>query len=98
MFGQLRKSRNAELDGESAEPLLNSSRENLVAEERVVFAIDDDDVLDHSGRSSPHSERQEHGVRFQEEVQVIGPPLKSTMHSRESGKYNAIPQRPNFET
>lgn len=82
MFRQSpRKDRSALSDGESRQPLLGQ-------DENVVFAIDDDgDTNDaYSGRASPQPERAEHSVRFEEEVQVIGPPLKSTIQSRETGQ------------
>ena len=89
MFGHnSRKDRAISSDGESREPLLGSSRQDSV-DENVIFAIEDDDdepANVHPGRGSPHAERPEHSVRFQEEVQVIGPPLKSTIQSREAGE------------
>jgi solute carrier family 38 (sodium-coupled neutral amino acid transporter), member 11 len=94
MFGQnSQKDRRAPSDGESRQPLLSSSHENLAEDESVIFAIADDDETNifHSGRESPEAEeRPEHSVRFQEEVQVIGPPLKSTIQSREAGKYTPL--------
>jgi hypothetical protein len=91
MFGHnSRKDRSAPSDGESRQPLLSRSYEDSVQDEGVIFAIDnDEDDTDniHSGNRSPQPERPEHSVRFQEEVQVIGPPLKSTIQSRETGEY-----------
>jgi len=87
MFGQnSRKDRNGPSDGESRQPLLSDS----IQDDTVIFAIDDDDEtsnINHPEHESSQSERPEHTVRFQEEVQVIGPPLKSTIQSRETGKY-----------
>lgn len=86
MFGQQsRKDRNVLSNSESAQPLLSSSRDDLVQDDRVLFAIDDEDADDHSGRGSPDLERPEHSVRFEDEVHVIGPPLRSTIQSREAG-------------
>lgn len=86
MFGI--PARNKSTDGESRQPLLNHSRDNLVQEDQVIFALDEEDedeVDDLYGRAS-HEERPEHSVRFKEEVQVIGPPLRSTIQSRETGE------------
>lgn len=79
MFSQPRKNDN---DAESSQPLLDNSE---AAEDRVVFSLEDDDSTVHSGRNSPQHERPERSVRFREEAQVIGPSLKSTMQSRETG-------------
>src|ERR1700732_3704467 len=87
MFGQTsRKDRNGASDGESRQPLLGGSH-SQVHEDNVIFAIDDEDEtsnVHHSEDGSPQPERPDHTVRFQEEVQVIGPPLKSTIQSRET--------------
>ncbi|KAK0504605.1 amino acid transporter [Armillaria luteobubalina] len=87
MFGQSRnKKGDADNEGEARQPLLNRSRDDL-ADDNVVFAIDDDDSDDghlESQPSPPHKGKAEHVVRFQEDVQVIGPPLRSTMASREA--------------
>ncbi len=85
MFGQSRnKKGDADTEGEARQPLLNRSRDDL-ADDNVVFAIDDDDSDDghlESQPSPPNKGKAEHVVRFQEDVQVIGPPLRSTMASR----------------
>ncbi|KAK0241624.1 amino acid transporter [Armillaria nabsnona] len=87
MFGQSRnKKGDADTEGEARQPLLNRSRDDL-ADDNVVFAIDDDDSDDghlESQSSLPNKGKAEHVVRFQEDVQVIGPPLRSTMASREA--------------
>ncbi|KAK0485962.1 amino acid transporter [Armillaria novae-zelandiae] len=87
MFGQSRNKRgDGDTEGEARQPLLNRSRDDL-ADDNVVFAIDDDDSDDghlESQPSPPHKGKAEHVVRFQEDVQVIGPPLRSTMASREA--------------
>jgi sodium-coupled neutral amino acid transporter 11 len=86
MFGHnSRKDRAISSDGESRQPLLGSSRQDSV-DENVIFAIEDDDDEPTNVHSGPQTERPEHTVRFQEEVQVIGPPLKSTIQSREAGE------------
>ncbi|KAF7967855.1 hypothetical protein HWV62_32864 [Athelia sp. TMB] len=82
MFG--RSSRPKETEGESAQPLLSRSRENLVQEDQVIFALEEDDEYGRASHELEFEERPEHHVRFQEEVQVIGPPLRSTMQSREA--------------
>lgn len=87
MFGQSTRTRDRHgtSEGEAREPLLSSSQEDLVAEERVIFAAGDDDLDEDGALDSPKDARAEHSVRFQEDVQVIGPPLRSTIHSREAG-------------
>ncbi|KAJ3818434.1 amino acid transporter [Lentinula raphanica] len=64
---------NAE-NGEASQPLLG--------DHDVVFSIDDDD--DEEPLASSSSSKHGHSVRFQEAVQVIGPPLRSTTASREA--------------
>ncbi|KZP34694.1 amino acid transporter [Athelia psychrophila] len=83
MFG--RSARAKDTEGESAQPLLSHSSENLVQEDQVIFALDENEDDYAYGRASHEDEeRPEHNVRFQEHVQVIGPPLRSTMQSREA--------------
>ena len=84
MFSQPRENDN---DAESSQPLLDGSE---VADDRVVFSLEDDDSPVHSGRNSPQNEKPERSVRFREEPQVIGPPLKSTMQSRETGTRSSL--------
>jgi len=92
-----RSTRNTELvdhDG-AGQPLLNDndSQEDLSLHannhDRVLFSVQDDDddepessALDEQ-LSSPHQKTPAH-VRFQDEVQVIAPPLRSTTSSREA--------------
>lgn len=92
MFSQNSRHRdkNAVGDGEASQPLLNGSHEDLPGGDsedspHLLFAAsDDEDSEDHGGRSvTPR--RGEHTVRFREEVQVIGPPLRSTIQCRETG-------------
>lgn len=92
MFGQPTRSRNRNGtgEGEVRQPLLPSrgSREDLT-EERTIFSVedsDDDELEQNEAFNSPQRDRPEHSVRFQEDVQVIGPPLRSTMQSREAGE------------
>ncbi|KAF8135721.1 amino acid transporter [Boletus edulis] len=82
MFSQnsKQKDRDAE-NGEASQPLLNGSHEDLTGEEDLLFAAPDDDSSE--GRSRSVTPRL-HTVRFREEVQVIGPPLRSTTQSRET--------------
>lgn len=60
-------------NGEASRPLLG--------DHNVVFSVDDDS--DEESLAGPS--KTEHSVRFQEDVQVIGPPLRSTTASREAG-------------
>lgn len=89
MFGQPRsRDSNRGANGEASQPLLNRSRDNL-AQDQVVFSVtDSDDELEESSALEAHKgESRDHNVRFQDDVQVIGPPLRSTMSSREAGVY-----------
>ncbi|KAF9222527.1 amino acid transporter [Gyrodon lividus] len=93
MFSQNIKQRDriAAGDGEASRPLLNGSQEDLEVarasedSRELLFAVQDDqDLESNSVYSDSHPCRVEHTVRFQEEVQVIGPPLRSTVQSREA--------------
>jgi len=88
MFTANSRAREAAADGEARQRLLNDSHEDLSTDEpdQVVFTIsDDEDSEGNSAESWSDVRRTQPGVRFQEEVQVIGPPLRSTMQSREAG-------------
>jgi sodium-coupled neutral amino acid transporter 11 len=69
-------------DGETRQPLLGGSQENL-AEERVVFEADSDSDGEHGALGSPKDTGR--SVRFEDDIQVIAPPLRSAVHSRETG-------------
>lgn len=79
--------------GEASQPLLNSSREDLSAPASnhgdVLFSAHDEDDFEHSALDGPDPDsretKAERSVRFQEDVQVVGPPLRSTYQSRETG-------------
>ncbi|KAK7057179.1 aa-trans domain-containing protein [Favolaschia claudopus] len=64
---------------EANEPLLG------LPDDPNVFKLDDDDE-DESSALNTHGDdpRREHGVRFEDDVQVIGPPLRSMLASRET--------------
>lgn len=83
MFGHNHNQRRTEAN----EPLLAGSRDNL-ADDRNIFQLDSDDE-DESSALNDHVDdrRREHGVRFEEHVQVIRPPLRSMLASRETGEY-----------
>ncbi|KAH0827503.1 hypothetical protein J3R83DRAFT_4215 [Lanmaoa asiatica] len=90
MFSK-KRDKNAAGDGGASQPLLNGSHEDLTGGDsedpnaHLLFAAsDDEDSEGHSDRSVTPC-RVEHTVRFREEVQVIGPPLRSTTQSRETG-------------
>ena len=84
--------RNGRVDKDSR-PLLVSSREDLSSTspstDNVLFAIDGDEdehetsALEDTG--TPRRGKADQSVRFQEQVQVIAPPLWSTLESREAG-------------
>lgn len=84
MFSANSRAREA-ADGEARQPLLNASHEDVSADtNQVVFSVDDEDSESSNGEPWSAVRRTEPGVRFQEEVQVIGPPLRSTIQSREA--------------
>ena len=100
MLGRSSKPRGRDEEGGVNEPLLNGSDEDLPRarhrDDDVLFTVDDSDsdelaseplvlaVENANGHADPAAERR--GVRFQEDVQVIAPPLRSTMQSRETGE------------
>jgi sodium-coupled neutral amino acid transporter 11 len=85
MFAAKSRAREAAADGEARQPLLNASHEDVSADSnQVVFSVDDEDEESSDAEPWTPVRRTEPSVRFQEEVQVIGPPLRSTMQSREA--------------
>jgi hypothetical protein len=59
-----------------------------VATDHTIFSVEDsDDEIEATALESAKSDRTDHNVRFQEEVQVIGPSLRSTLARREAGVY-----------
>jgi sodium-coupled neutral amino acid transporter 11 len=85
MFAAKSRAREAAADGEARQPLLNVSHEDVSADSnQVVFSVDDEDEESSDAEPWTPVRRTEPSVRFQEEVQVIGPPLRSTMQSREA--------------
>lgn len=89
MFSQKKRpeDRNSTGHCEISQPLLNGSQEDLIGhgedQRQLLFAVPDDGESDSSALGSP-ARLSKSVVRFQEEVQVIGPPLRSTMQSREA--------------
>lgn len=82
----------AQNDREFVEPLLgNHSQEHV----ETVFAVDDDSddndtaSFEVSGvaKNDMADGRGGHSVRFEDTVQIIAPPLRSTYASRETGVY-----------
>lgn len=66
-------------EGEYRQPLLNNRDD-------VVFDIDGSDDEDSTSALEP-PQASSRSVRFEDEVQILGPPLRSTMASREAGVY-----------
>ncbi|KAJ7770231.1 amino acid transporter [Mycena maculata] len=64
---------------EASEPLLAASRDDLANDDTM-----DSDEEDESSALSHIGDPREHAVRFEEHVQVIGPPLRSMLASRET--------------
>jgi hypothetical protein len=80
-----RRDRNTSAEVEYTEPLLGTQDDTPA--DRTIFSVEDsDDELEGTALNTSKSERNDH-VRFHEEVQVIGPPLRSTLASREAGEY-----------
>lgn len=87
-----RGGRNSRVD-EDSRPLLVSSREDLsstltsASAEHVLFSVDgDEDDHETSALEDTHRRsKADQTVRFEEEVHVIAPPLRSTTQSREAG-------------
>lgn len=76
------------------QPLLDRSSEDLAHpdSDSVIFSVqdDDEDYAEASALDLPDDAdgpKSAHSVRFREEVQVIGPPLRSTAESRETGMW-----------
>jgi solute carrier family 38 (sodium-coupled neutral amino acid transporter), member 11 len=82
-LSKTRRDRNGVADTEHAQPLLSSTHNRDVATDSTVFSVQDFD--DETEETALDSARTDHTVRFQEEVHVIGPPLRSTLASREAG-------------
>lgn len=78
---------NGQISGDG-QPLLQSSHEHEDSENTLFAIEDDDDVPETTALQDPHPPRSktDHSVRFQDQVQVIAPPLRSTSESREAGK------------
>ncbi|KAG5643157.1 hypothetical protein DXG03_001487 [Asterophora parasitica] len=85
MFPKSTGKRNGATEAEYSVPLLGS-HDNLPANsDRTIFSVDDDDDDDDELEGTAlNTSRSDHGVRFHEEVRVIGPPLRSTLASREA--------------
>ncbi|KAJ7462322.1 amino acid transporter [Mycena galericulata] len=79
MFGQ---SSQSERRTEASEPLLAGSRDDL-ANDNTIFKLDSDEE-DESSALGHTDDRRSHAVRFEDHVQVIGPPLRSMLASRET--------------
>ena len=80
--------RNGQISGDG-QPLLQDSHEHEDSD--TLFAIEDEDVLETSALEDSHSRsKADHSVRFQDQVQVIAPSLRSTIQSREAGVSSAF--------
>jgi hypothetical protein len=89
--------RNGRVD-EDSRPLLVSSHEDLsttltpASTENVLFSVEgDEDEHETSALEDTHRRsKADQTVRFEEHVQVIAPPLRSTTQSREAGTYCTV--------
>ncbi|KAH9940510.1 amino acid transporter [Epithele typhae] len=97
MLGRSSRPRGRDDEGGVNQPLLDDSDEDLPphSDGNVLFSVDDgsDDELHQRldedillGNVNPHADdgKPGHSVRFQDEVQVITPSLRSTSQSRET--------------
>ena len=94
MLGRSSRARDNDAEGSARQPLLNDSQEDLHADSnsRVLFNAggddeDDEDYYEASALDRPASPpvKPGHSVRFNEDVQVIAPPIRSMTESRETG-------------
>ncbi|RPD63784.1 amino acid transporter [Lentinus tigrinus ALCF2SS1-6] len=90
MLGRSTKPRSRDEEGGVNQPLLNDSDEDLPAHanDDVLFSVDDGSEDDNEdgllASDDGHAEPGRLTVRFEENVQVIAPPLRSTFQSRET--------------
>ncbi|KAH9002112.1 amino acid transporter [Lactarius hatsudake] len=88
---------NGQTNGDDHQPLLQSSHEHEHEDsERTLFAIENEDDTSAPEDSHPRG-KDDHSVRFQDQVQVIAPPLRSTLESREA-EYDLDPDDIDDET
>lgn len=93
MFRHPSNWQNASSDPEFSQPLLRSRSRS--PDTQTVFAVDDNDNDDYDESTgvvtkNNDDRRSAHTVRFEDTVQVIAPPLRSTISSRETGVYVSI--------
>lgn len=94
MLGRSSRARSNDAEGSARQPLLNDSQEDLhEGNGGLIFNLDgdddeeDDDCIEASALAHPESPpgKPGHSVRFNEDVQVIAPPLRAMTESRETG-------------
>lgn len=82
--------RNGQISGDG-QPLLQDSHEHEDSDTLFAIEDEDEDVLETSALEDSHSRsKADHSVRFQDQVQVIAPSLRSTIQSREAGVSSAF--------
>ncbi|GJE94466.1 amino acid transporter [Phanerochaete sordida] len=92
MLGRSRNTRESDTEGSTRQPLLGGSQEDLHSglNGDVLFTTgsddEDEDYVEASALGRPDSPpvKSSHSVRFNEDVQVIAPPLRSMTQSRET--------------
>lgn len=95
MLGRTKRTRQADAGAaHDQQPLLNGSEEDLhhPQSDDVIFSVQDDDDDEYAEASALDAAEESpvpksgHSVRFREDVQVIGPSLRSMTESRETGE------------
>ena len=86
MFNSSSRQQKPNGDENARQPLLDEEDRNG----HVLFSVDDDEegAAEHFDRNEDEESRpnKTRSVRFQEEVRIIAPPLRSTLASREAGR------------
>lgn len=83
MFARSTRESEPRREGEAGQPLL--AEHESASDDRTLFAVADDEFdIEESALETPEDSRRTHSVRFDEDVHVIPPPLRSTTQSRET--------------
>ena len=85
-----RQPRRTQGDESTRQPLLDEEDRNPVLFEAEGDEEEDEHALEQEDVEADDGPSRGRTVHFQEEVRVIGPPLRSTLASREAGKYTLL--------